>query len=179
MSDEQPQEGVENTEEIQEVDAAASTTEEAKNAFGLPDDHPVMKELSKVRKEAAEARVKKVAEAEAAKKWEEHVESQKTELEKLMDKNKTLEEAVRQSKLESMQMTLVEEFELPTAYKGAIKGSNEDEMRAVAQILKDGLPKQETIVPDLHGGRRGDPVVPSTKSDGGLFLLDLQDNSAT
>ena len=174
MSTDAPQEGNEQQQES------------GSNAFGLPDDHPVLKELAKVRREAAESRVKKKDLEDKAQKWEQHMDSQKTELEKLQDANKTLSEALRVSKLEATASALVQEYGLPTSYAAAIQGNSEEEMRNIAEVLKSGLPAaqetQQQQSTDLHGGAsRGTPVlgVNEPKSEGGLFLLDLQDNSAT
>lgn len=147
------------------------------NLRGLDEDDYIQI-IEKTRAEAANKRKQKTAAeeklAEDAKKWQEHLDSQKSATEKLSDEAKQLKAELEQLRLEKLQRSIADEFELDPDLVEFVTGSDETEMRAKAKKLAE----RETKVPgsrDLRGGNRGVPVTPKINV-GGQFLQRLGDN---
>jgi hypothetical protein len=147
------------------------------NLRGLDEDDYIQI-IEKTRAEAANKRKQKTAAeeklAEDAKKWQEHIDSQKTVTEKLSDEAKQLQAELDELRLEKLQRSIADEFELDPDLVEFVTGSNETEMRAKAKKLAE----REAKVPgakDFRGGNRGTPVTPKINV-GGQFLQHLGDN---
>lgn len=167
----------EDTTEVQETPEDESA-EEARSK--IDDLETARKEIDKLRRENAKRRVegneyKKLA--EDASKWQEHLESQKSEMERLVEAKATLEEEVRQTRRALMQRDLVAELGLDPDLAEFITGDDEDEMRAKAEKLASkGALKKTSGPTDLKAGDRGAPVV-SDEISGGKFLEFLADKA--
>lgn len=117
-----------------------------------------LKELSKVRAEAAARRVANKELEAKAKKWEEFEESQKTELQKLQDAVAERDKRLADKELEVTRSNIAREFNVADEDVDLLVG-DEANMKRLAERL--GKPK-ETGTPnrpvDLLAGNRGTAV---------------------
>lgn len=132
-------------------------------------------ELTKVRQEAAARRVALREAEEKAKKWEEHEESQKTELEKLQaqlaEKEKKLAETAREKVIAS----LARKFKLEDDDLEFLTGSDEATLEVQAEKLakKLGRTQEEAnkrTPADLLAGNRGTGL--GSSNNGNTFSMD-------
>jgi hypothetical protein len=161
-------------------DDAPKVEDKHANLRGLDEDDYIQI-IEKTRAEAANRRLERKSKtaaeekiAEDAKKWQEHLNSQKSATEKLSDEARQLQAELDELRLEKLQRSIADEFELDPDLVEFVTGSNETEMRAKAKKLAE----REAKVPgskDLRGGARGRPVVPKINA-GGQFLQHLGDN---
>lgn len=120
-------------------------------------------ELKKVRQEAASRRVSEKELKEKAAKWEEYLESQKTELQKLQDQLAEKDKKLSGYELKDMKLGLLKEFELEDDDIDLLTGSDESTNRKIAERLKakndKSKEKKDTPRPvELLAGNRGKPV---------------------
>src|SRR5690606_3995938 len=122
----------------------------------LPDDPEILKrEIAKLRRENAAKRTKNREVEEAAKKWQEYVDSQKTEMEKLQDQLSALREENLRFKLEREQNRLAREYGVDPDLVEFIVGADLDEMEEKAKKLaaKSAQNKKpSTTANDLRAG---------------------------
>lgn len=113
-------------------------------------------ELSKVRKEAADRRIKLREAEEKAKKWEDFEESQKTELQKLQDSVAERDRKLAEKELEITRSRIAREFSVADEDLDLLVG-DEDNMKRLAQRLgkPEGTPPKPA---DLLAGNRGTPL---------------------
>lgn len=118
-----------------------------------------LKEIEKLRRENAAKRVK-ANEVEAnAKKWEEHVQSQKTELERLTESKLQAEAEAARLRVDNLRNKVAIETKLNPELLEFLVGDNEDELRAKAKKLVETVGDKGTT-PDFYAGQRGTPVPP-------------------
>lgn len=138
---------VDEVEEVEVVDDKELTPEQLK------------KELTKVRREAAAKRVKNVELEDKAKKYDEYVQSQKTEMERLSDEKEALAKEVAKLKgkdaTAALRSKVAKKYKLDADLAGMLNG-DEAEMDAQAKTLADRF-KTNTST-DFYAGRRGTPV---------------------
>lgn len=169
MSDEQNVAPEAATETSETVEAPAGKT-------SLNDVESLQKELAKVRAEAAKNRVEgrdvKTLEADA-RKWQEHVENQKSELERLQSSYESMKAELEKRDYLEMQRMIGTEAGIDPDLFEFVTGSSEDEMRSKAKKLAEkATPIPARSPDDLLAGTRGRPVVPAA-SAGGKFLESL------
>lgn len=169
--------------EAPEAPEATTPVEEKKSAetpestlSGLTEDEYISI-IKKLRTSEADKRIKKRETEqrmeEDAKKWQEHLDSQKSELERINDAKAALAEENQKLKLEKLQRDIADEFGLAKADFDLFEGPDEETMRAKAKRLSERTGVTNSGDPmNLFGGRRGEPVTPQKKA-GGQFLLDL------
>lgn len=162
--------------EVTEVPAEEATPD-VHPTFNLPMDHPLILELGKVRREAASTRDKKNKAqdelAEKARLWEEHENSQKTEMQRLAEAKQELETKLSLVETDRLRQKIMNEFKLDAEDEEFITG-NEEEMRSKAEKLSKRKPVVETPVTGADtflAGNRGTPVKSNgNESDGARFL---------
>lgn len=125
-------------------------------------------ELKRVRNEAASRRVqnreiKTQAQTEleeAARKWKEYEESQKTELQKLQDQLAERDRMLSEYSVNKLRGDVAKEFGLDSEDAELLTGSDEATIRKQAERLKTRLgTKNEAPRPvDLLAGTRGQPI---------------------
>lgn len=144
-------------EVVEETAEEAATTEDETSESSKPEltVEDLQREVSKLRKENAAKRVKAKEVETAAKKWEEHVNSQKSELEKLQDAKAELEKELSAHRLERLQKDLAKEHGVDSDLAEFIVGSDRDEMVEKAKKLakKTVAKKPNTTAKDYHGGK--------------------------
>lgn len=144
------------SEETQETQEVVETTDDG---LSLED---ALKELSKVRKEAAARRVKSREIEEKASKWEDYVASQKTELEKLADEKVSLLSDNEKLKKELVREKVGRTLKDPEDFEFLV-GDTEEELKAKAEKLNSRAGKRT----NTFAGERGSPVgqtqAPSTQ----------------
>jgi hypothetical protein len=118
-------------------------------------------ELRKVRAEAASRRVALREQEEAAKKWSEYEESQKSELQKLQDAVAERDKRLEAKELEVTRAKIAREFEVDSEDLDLLVGDEENMKRLAARLGKKG---QKSSAPDLLAGNRGTPVNKSGQS---------------
>jgi hypothetical protein len=133
--------------------------------------------VAKLRKENASKRIMNKAKdkelADAAAKWQEYEESQKSEFQKLQERNAELEARLESEGRDKLRMKLASEFKLDSDLAEFIDGKDEGEMRSKAEKLAKRInPLMGSD--DLRAGDRGAPVG-SRKKTGGQFLEGLLD----
>lgn len=149
---------------------------------GLSSDELVELAL-KYRDEAAASRVKgkkEVSEAtkrleEDAKKWQEHLDSQKTDFEKERDRANKLEEDLKEFRTDKLRSAVAKSVEgFPADLVDFLHG-DEASMTATAKRLAEREKKRLEALGDVshHAGNRGTPLVPSKERGGGGFLEEL------
>lgn len=167
------------TEQDQVSLVTEETVTEINPNFDLPVDHPALKALEKVRREAADKRDKlnkeRDASAEKAKLWDEYQVSQKTELERLADERTALQSKLSELETDAVRQKILNEFKLDAEDEEFLTGTA-DEMRSKAEKLAKRAGRQETLKVSpgdfLLAGNRGTPVVPNedARSAGAKFL---------
>jgi len=138
-------------QETQEVEA----TPEGSKIDNLED---ALKELDKVRKEAAGRRVKAREVEEKAQKWEEYVHSQKTELEKLTEAKSTLAEQNDHLQKQLLKNEVARTVGLDPEDYEFLVGDTKEELTAKAEKLKSR--RGTAGSPDFFAGQRGARVNP-------------------
>lgn len=166
------------TEDAVTPEATTDADETTAPKTKLVDIDKLQRELDRARADAAKYRVegKEIAQLEAdAKKWQEHVDSQRTELERLQTEHSQLKEELETRNFLDAQRKIGEEAGLDPDLFEFVTGSDEDEMRAKAKKLADkSAPIPVQSADDLRAGNRGKPITPAASSGGG-FLLHLAD----
>lgn len=127
--------------------------EEDKQESTITSLEEALKELKKVRTEAASRRVKNKEAEEKAAKWEEYVNSQKTELQRLADEKATLAEELKTERFERQKAQIVAEFRLSEEDAALLKGDVK-EMKALAARLANAAGNAGGK-PDFYAGQRG------------------------
>lgn len=153
-------------------EAAETNKPDMNTNFNLPNDHPAMKELAKVRREAGSARTEVNAFKEKAVQWDEYQASQKTDLERLTEENVSLKDKVTVLETETMRQTIANEFKLDAELAELLTG-NDEQMRSKAKVLAEKFANTgNPSTTDLLAGNRGNPVT-ATSTKGGAFLMGL------
>lgn len=163
----------EDTTEVQETEETEEDGSGDVVRSQIEDLETARKEIDKLRRENAKRRVQTKEDKqliEDAKKWQEHLDSQKSEMDRLAEANARLEEKLAQRELALTQKMLAEEAGLDPDLAEFITGVTEDEMRAKAQKLASKAVKPGPT--DLFAGQRGAPVV-GRPSTGAAFLDSL------
>lgn len=133
------------TETNQETDTHENLTPEQLRA-----------ELSKVRKEAADRRIKLRDAEEKAKKWSEYEESQKTELQKLQEAVAERDKKLAEKENEVLRAKIARENNVSDEDLDLLVGDEENMKRLAKRLGKsDEAPKNPA---DLLAGNRGTPV---------------------
>lgn len=114
-------------------------------------------ELKKVRAEAASRRVALREQEEAAKKWAEYEESQKSELQKLQDALAAKDKAIAEKELEVSRSKIAKEFNVADEDLDLLVG-DEDNMKRLAARLGKKEDKGNPRPSDLLAGNRGKPL---------------------
>lgn len=113
--------------------------------------------------------------AEAAQKWQEHLDSQKTELERINERAAKLEQELVKHRLKETREVVAKKVPgFPMALSGLLDGSEED-MMAKAKVLaayEAERAQAQQGTPSDYAGDRGVPVT-KAKSDVKGFLDDL------
>lgn len=126
-----------------------------------------LKELAKVRAEAAARRVANRDLEEKAKKWSEYEESQKTELQKLQDQLAERDKIAAEAKLEAAKIRIAKKHNVPDEDIDLLVG-DEDSMERLAARLGSKESAGSSAPATLLAGNRGKPV----GSSGGNFSMD-------
>lgn len=159
--------------ETQVVEESESS-EKKSSLSGLAEDEYIGM-ITKLRQEAADKRVgKRDAEKkleEDAKKWQEHIDSQKSEFERLAEEKASLATKLQTMEKQFLRQKIANEFKLDEDLAEFVDGADEDTMRKQAQKLAEKMKKPL----ELMAGDRGGPVVPN-RSEGGDFLEMLGNN---
>jgi len=159
--------------EAKSDDSDSDNNSDNHSSSTLPDDPEILKrEIAKLRRENAAKRTKNREVEEAAKKWQEYVDSQKTEMEKLQDQLSALREENLRFKLEREQNRLAREYGVDPDLVEFIVGADLDEMEEKAKKLaaKSAQNKKpSTTANDLRAGR-GNAAKPTS---GASWLREL------
>ncbi len=118
-------------------------------------------ELKKVRSEAASRRIALREQEEAAKKWAEYEESQKTELQKLQDQLAERDKALASKDVDILRTKIAKEFNVADDDLDLLVGDEENMKRLAAKI---GKQETNSSPPPFFGGNRGKPVGKSGES---------------
>ncbi len=161
---------IENEEVNQSQEPEDKSTSSDSEKSTLPDDPEALRrEIAKLRKENAARRTKNKEIEDAAKKWQEHLDSQKTEFEKLQERLNTLEGENSTLKMERNQQALASEYGVDPDLVEFITGSDLDEMTAKAKKLAEKTAKRNRASAEsMHAGRTS-PVAQDSKQ----WLKDL------
>jgi hypothetical protein len=113
-------------------------------------------ELKRVRQEAASRRIALREQEEAAKKWSEYEESQKSELQKLQDRLAEKDKAIAEKELEVSRAKIAKQFNVADEDLDLLVG-DEENMKRLAERLgkKEDAP---TSPGNLLAGNRGKPI---------------------
>lgn len=156
-------------EEVEETQAADTTeteptepTEKSDETSGIDNLEDAKKVIEKLRKEAASRRIKGKELEEKAQKWQEYVDSQKTELERALEKAATLEKQLESEKVERMRAKIVAETGLDPDLSELLVGS-EKEMRKRAEQLVEKLGNKRANS-DFYAGQRGRKAAPKAQT---------------
>lgn len=114
-------------------------------------------ELSKVRKEAADRRIKLRDAEDKAKKWSEYEESQKTELQKLQEAVAERDKRIAERELEVTRAKIAREFNVADEDLDLLVG-DEDSMKRLASRLGSKEGNKTPSPADLMAGKRGAPI---------------------
>lgn len=146
------------TTETTEVTGQETGTQETNNATDDLTPEQLRAELKKVRAEAASRRVALREQEEAAKKWREYEESQKTELQKLQDSLAEKDKILAQKELDVQRAKIAKQYNVADEDLDLLVG-DEENMKRLAERL--GTTKTQETAPrpvDLLAGNRGTPV---------------------
>jgi chromosome segregation ATPase len=143
---------------MEDVNSEVETPEETSTIDNLAD---ALREVGKLRKENAAKRVKANEVEEAARKWQEHVEKQKTDLERLSSEVSTTKSEADKLKEENTRLRVMRKHSIPDEFEGLFTGSEED-MEKTASLLSKagGTAAGSTGSTDYFAGRRGSSVGP-------------------
>lgn len=117
-----------------------------------------LKELSKVRAEAAARRVANRELEEKARKWAEYEESQKTELQKLQESVAERDKRLAEKDLEIKRSKIASEFNIDAEDVDLLTGDEENMKRLAAKLGKTKTQEEPKRPIDLLAGNRGTPV---------------------
>lgn len=160
MSDE------ENVEQVEATDD--------KPAGGITSLDDALKVIEKLRNENAAKRVKNKEIEDKAAKWEEYVQSQKTELEKLTESNAALSRENGELKLHSLKLKVAEEEKVAPELFEFLQGADEQTLRANAKKLaKVKQHGSQTTAVDFFAGQRGAPVPVAQGQDSNEYFRQL------
>lgn len=157
------------SEETQETAETEETP--AEESLSLDD---ALKELAKVRKEAAARRVKSRENEEKAAKWEDYVASQKTELEKLTDEKVSLLSENDNLKKELIRERIGRSLKDPEDFEFLV-GDTEEELKAKAEKLNSRAGKRA----NTFAGERGAPVGATQEKTTQEWFQSMWDNANT
>lgn len=121
-------------------------------------------ELKRVRQEAASRRIANRELEDKAKLWEQHQESQKTELQKLQDQIAERDKKLSAYEFDQKRLAVLKEFKLEEDDLDLLTGSDEETIRKQAEKLKAKNDKlranndSSRRPADLLAGPRGTPV---------------------
>lgn len=115
-------------------------------------------ELRKVRSEAASRRVALREQEDAAKKWAEYEESQKTELQKLQDSVAERDKRLADKDLEISRRDIANEFNVAKEDWDLLVGDTENMKRLAQRLGKQDSSNESKRPVDLLAGNRGKPV---------------------
>ena len=141
--------------EENEVTVEETTSEVQPTSSTIDNLEDALKELDKVRREAAGRRVKNKEAEEKAKLWEEHVQAQKTDLEKLTENVSALQSENARLKHEQLREKVARDSKLDPEDFEFLIGDTEDELKAKAEKLNSRRGKQTA---DFYAGQRGTRV---------------------
>lgn len=159
----QPSENVVVENPGQEVPAEENVQTEETHSELSPEQ--LRAELTKVRKEAADRRIKlRDAEAKAAK-WNEYEESQKSELQKLQEAVAERDKKLAEKDNEVLRAKIARENNVSDEDLDLLVGDEENMVRLAKRL---GKAKEDTNPADLLAGNRGKPV----GSSGNTFSMD-------
>jgi DNA-binding protein H-NS len=139
---------------MENVNTDVEVTEEPSTIDNLAD---ALREVGKLRKENAAKRVKANEVEEAAKKWQEHVEKQKTDLERLSSEVSVTKSAADKLKEENTRLRVMRKHSISDEFEGLFTGSEED-MEKTASLLSKAGNGSAPAKTDFFAGRRGDAV---------------------
>ena len=155
-----------------EVTETAPVVEEKSSTITSLDD--ALKVINKLNNENASRRIKAKEIEDKAKKWEEYVESQKTELEKLTESNATLAKENEALKVGSLRERIAQEEKVPADLMEFLSGDDEQTLRAAAKKLASVKPPgTQTTAVDFYAGQRGIPVAAPNKEGLNEFFTRL------
>ena len=127
-----------------------------------------LKALKKARNEAASRRIKNKEAEEKAAKWEEHVKSQMTELERVSAENADLKSKLATKEVETLRNKIVAEAGIDPELAVFLTGT-EKEMKAQAAKLAEKAGKANGTAPDFYAGQRGNKVTPKAETLNDVF----------
>jgi hypothetical protein len=122
-----------------------------------------LKELAKVRSEAASRRVANKELEAQAQKWKEYEESQKSELQKLQDAVAERDKRIAEKELEVTRSKIAREFNVSDDDLDLLNG-DEENMKRLAAKLGNKKSSNDSRPPDLLAGNRGTPVNKNAQS---------------
>lgn len=146
----------EKTEEVQETEVAPQVDADASEST-IDNLDDARKEIQKLRREAANKRVKNKELEEKASNWQKHLDSQKTEMEKLIDRANAAEGEAKKAQRETAVAKMIVKYQIPEEFQEFLVGENEEELKAKAEKLASLKPKG-TGKPDFFAGQRGEAV---------------------
>lgn len=123
-----------------------------------------LKELAKVRAEAADRRIKNRELEDKAKKWQEYEESQKTELQKLQDAVAERDKRLADKELEVTRSKIAREFNVAEEDVDLLVGDEANMKRLAERIGKPKDSEAPKRPVDLLAGNRGTSVTGKTSS---------------
>lgn len=129
-----------------------------------------LKELSKVRAEAADRRIKNRDLEEQAKKWREYEESQKSELQKLQEAVAERDAKLAEKELEVTRTRIAKEYEVDDADLDLLIGDEESMKRLASKLGKKDSKDEPKRPVDLLAGNRGTPVGKGSNFDMDAFI---------
>lgn len=149
-------ETTEGAPEATEVEVEVTVADDGSEGIKTLED--ALEALKKVRAEAARRRVSEKELKEKATKYDEYVQSQKTELERLTEDKAALEKEAKALKEKDLRSTVASKHDLDPDLIGLLVGS-EEEMETTAKLLvaKGGKRSAGTNT-DFYAGQRGTPV---------------------
>jgi len=159
MADE-PQEG-------QNLEVEPGETNEGQVPDGLSLDDAV-KEIAKLRKEAARRRVSNKETTEKLAAYDEWQKSQMSEVDRLKAEKAELEATTHALRKEKWQVTAAEKAGLPAEFAEDVRGDSEEEMTAHAKRLAAKLGKKAPVTtksPFASRGAGGKPVGQNASED--------------
>jgi superfamily I DNA/RNA helicase len=167
---------------VEPVVPPAAAPDDSASTIGTLDD--ALKVITQLRNENASKRVKSKELEEKAQKWEEYVQSQKTELERLTESKTALEKENATLKLSQVRDRVAAEEKVPPELVEFVTGADEQEMRDKAKKLAGVAPTGSTTTAvtkttDFFAGRRGAPVAESAEGLNSFFEKLWRDSNET
>lgn len=148
---------------VEETNEEVESVEDKPSGIDNLDD--ALKVIESLRKENAAKRVKTKDVEDKAKRWEEYVESQKTEMEKLTESNATLSKENDDLKFSITRDKIAREEGVPEDLLEFLVGTDENTLRAKAKKLAASAGSKDSGEgkQDFFAGQRGKPVTPVTE----------------